>query len=251
MENLLELINNNNFDEIIKIKDFTTKKINENYIIHLLAIRGNEKGLDFFIKHKSFDINLSNEFGLNIIHLLFKYGWDSLAEKYYKMFPELLSNVDDDIYIPLTYCLDRFETFVECFKFMKKNKDILIKDILNNVSVYNDNIILLLIKKSKNKEDDIYLKFLIENIDIIEFNKPRVSPVLIFCILNDKTILAKYFIENNKGLKDKNYYHLLPINIACGKNNIEIVKILLDKNSDIEYGGLDNDYLPLNIVIKI
>ena len=94
MEEILELINNNKFEDIIKIKDFNKIKLNENYLIHLLAIRGNQEGLDFFIKNKSFDVNISNDLGLNIIHLLFKYGWDDLAQKYYKILPDLLTNID-------------------------------------------------------------------------------------------------------------------------------------------------------------
>jgi len=249
MENILELINNNNFEEILKIKDFDTLKIDDNNIFHLMAIRGNESGLDFFIKNKSFDINISNEFGYNIIHLLFKNGWDKLAEKYYKMFPELLYNLDNILYSPIFYCIDRFDSFLNCFNFIKKKNESNLLNILNDVSIKNNNIITLLINKSKNKEDDIYVKFLIENINFIEFKKPKISPVLIYCILNNKTLLAKYFINNNKGLHDKNNLYLLPINIACGKNNIDIVKMILDKDSDITYGGLDNDYLPLNIAI--
>lgn len=253
MDNILELINDNNFEKIIKIKDFNKIKINDNNIIHLLAIRGNELGLDFFINYKEnkdFDINIANDSGFNILHLLFNNGWDKLAEKYYEQFPELLYNIDNNICAPLVYCIDRFETFLKCFTFMERYKKSEIQNILNNVSITNYNIIILLIKKSKNKEDDPYKQFLFDIIDLIDFEKPKSSPVLIYSILNNKTILAKYFIKNEKGIENKNLLYILPLNVACGKNNIEIVKMILEINPNIEYGGLDNDYLPLNIAIN-
>ncbi len=245
MEEILELINNNKFEDIIKIKDFNKIKLNENYLIHLLAIRGNQEGLDFFIKNKSFDVNISNDLGLNIIHLLFKYGWDDLAQKYYKILPDLLTNIDKDLYYPIRYCIDRFDTFLQCFNFMKKNKD-----VLNNVSLMNDNIVIKLIKKSKNDEKDVYLNFLKDNINLIDFDKPKFAPPLIFSIYAEKNILSKIFIENNKGIDIKNDKYQLPISMAVSKNNIEITKLLLKKGSDIIYGGLDNEFLPLNIAIN-
>jgi hypothetical protein len=250
MEEILELINNNKFEDIIKIKDFNKIKLNENYIIHLLAIRGNQEGLDFFIKNKLFDLNISNDLGLNIIHLLFKYGWDDLAQKYYKILPDLLTNIDKDLYYPICYSVDRFDSFLECFNFMKKNKDILIKDILNNVSLLNDNIIIKLIKKSQDNDKDVYLNFLKDNMGLINFDKPKFSPPLTLLIYQDKNILSKYFIEHNMGIHSKSNDFQLPISTAVSKNNIEITKLLIKKEVDIIYGGLDNEFLPLNIAIN-
>jgi ankyrin repeat protein len=248
MTNILELINDNKFDDILKIKDYDKIKINDNNIIHLLAIRGNDKGLDYFIKHKSFDINIGNNNGSNILHLLFQNGWDDLCEKYYKLFPDLLFAYDENIYVPLVYTIERFDVFNKCLQFMKKHSDNnKINDILNEVNLSNTNIISLLIDKTSNNK---YTNFLESNYDIIDFDKPKKSPILIYCIENKKDNLAKYFIEKNKGLESKNSLYLLPINIAAGYNNIDIVKLLLDKSQDISYGGLDNDYLPLSVAIN-
>ena len=87
-------------------------------------------------------------------------------------------------------------------------------------------------------------------IDLIDFSKPKKNPILIGCIENKLTNIAKVFIKNNKGLTNKNFMFLLPINVASSMNNIELVKLILEKNDDISYGGLDNEYLPLNIAIN-
>lgn len=247
MESILKYLNDNKFEEIIKIKDYETFNNNNYNILHLLSIRGNEMGMNFFLK-KNPELNKSNIYGQNIIHLLFKFGWDDLAEKYYKKFPYLLCLFDTNIELPILYCVDRFETFIKCFNFIKfqENKNII--EILNNVSFYNENLFINLIKNSNNK--DKYYNFITENIDLIDFDKPKISPILIYSIKNNKDELSKYFIKNKKGINSKNNIYLLPINIACIKNNIDIVKLLLNENNDIGYGGVNNDKLPFTIAIN-
>jgi hypothetical protein len=246
MEDILRYLNDNKFEEIIKIKNYNTIRIDDNNILELLAIRGNEKGIDFFIKDKLFDINKGNINGQNIIHLLFRYGFDKLAEKYYKLYSNLLFHFDSDIYLPIIYCIDRFDTFSKCFDYMIKiNKDI---DIYNNVSIFNDNLFSKIIDQNENKEK--YSELLIKNIDLIDFEKPKMSPILIQSIKLNRTDLIEYFIKNNKGIDIKDYAYLLPINIASQNNNINVVKLILEKNDNIGYGGINNEYLPLNIAIN-
>lgn len=246
MEHILKYLNDNNFEEIVKIKNYNTYITDGNNILHLLAIRGNEKGLDYFLSSNP-ELNETNSMGHNIIHLLFKNGWDDIAKKYYTKYTELLYTHDKDLKLPISYSVDRYNTFIDCFKYMKKHDDTNISEILNNVSNYNDNIIINIIKLS---DDDKYYKFIVDNLDLIDFDKPKINPVLIYCIINDKNKLSTFFIEHKKGISSKNYMYLLPINIACTKNNINIVKLLLDNNKDINYGGVNNIYLPFNIAIN-
>jgi len=249
MENILELINNNKFSEIIKIKNYNEYKLNENNILHLLAIRGNQEGIDFFIDN-NFDYIKANHEGNNIIHLLFENGWDNVAEYFYKKYPELLEKFNKNLELPIKFCINRYDTFIECYNFIinkKENKKQNIFNLFNYVSYYSDNIILDIIDKYKDKK---YFDFIKDNLDLIDFTKPKRNPVLMYCIQNKYEEMAELFIQNNKGLDAKNNMFLLPINVACSNNNINIVKLILDKNSDISYGGLDNEYLPVNISIN-
>jgi hypothetical protein len=197
-KDLLELLNHNEFKKIIEAKNLHDIIIEDNYVIHLLAVRGNEAGIDFFIKNK-IDVTYTNYRGQNIIHILFKYGYDDLAEKYYKLYPELLNKLDNDITLPFFYCIDRFSNFEKCFKFMKK-QDYDIKKLLNIVSVFNDNIVTRLIifsEKNNNIQQD-YIKFLTDNLDLLNFELPQKNPLLIYAIMTDKDDVAKIFIENKK-----------------------------------------------------
>jgi hypothetical protein len=246
MDEILNLLNNNQFDKLFKISNILEIKLEENNILHLLAIRGNEKGLDYFIK-QNIDITIGNLYGSNIIHLLFKNGFDELAEKYYKQFPELLNKFDNDLILPIFYCIDRFDVFNKCLKTMKDNK-FDIYTLINTVSTFSENIITRLIDLSDDKQ---YLDYIKHNIDMINFNLPAKNPILIYSIFNNKTNCAKLFINHKKGIDIKNdNYFLLPLNVACGKNNLEIVKLLLKNDDNLTYGGVENDYLPINIAIN-
>lgn len=248
-ENILKLLNNNKYEDIMKIKNFEEIFIEENNIFHLLIIRGNENGIDYFIK-SDYDPYTTNLKGQNIIHLLFKNGFDELAHKYYKKYPDMLSKYDNDIVIPIFYCVDRLNVFKKCIDFMNKQK-YNIKELINTVSVYGDNIITRLIDFSYNENIPItdYINFIKENLELIDFSFPSKSPPLIYAIETNKNELAKLFIRHKKGLDNKNYMFLLPLNIACSKNNVDITKLLL-KHNDINYGGPENDYLPTNIAIN-
>ena len=248
-EQLLYLLNNNKFNELIKSENIYDIYIEENNIVHLLAIRGNENGLDFFITNKK-DITITNLRGQNIIHILFKFGYDDLAEKYYKKYNHLLKKFDNDLLLPIFYCCDRYNTFEKCFNFMKKN-DFDLYTLFNTVSFYNENIFTQLIMVSdKIKVNEQYINFLINNINLINFDLPLRNPLCTYAIINNKNNIAKLFIEKNKGLNNKNYMFLLPINIACTNNNLDLVKLILKHNQDITYGGSENEYLPINIAIN-
>jgi len=249
MDNLIDLLNNNKFHDIIKIKDYKDFNLNGNNILHILAIRGNKDGLEYFID-KKLDYDNSNYNGDNILHLLFLNGWDEIAEYFYKIFPDLLEKVNKNLELPITFCTKRYNTFNKCFLFMK-NKQMDLYNLLNIVTYFNDNIITnLILQTKKNIDKDKYIDFLEKNIDFIDFSKPKKEPILIGCITNKLIDIAKIFINNNKGLDNKNYMFLLPINIASSMNNIDLIKLILKKNDDISYGGLDNEYLPLNIAIN-
>lgn len=239
MSDILELINNNKWVSAYnKIKNPTEIILDGNLIIHIAAIRGNKNGIDELIKLGS-DINLTNSDGDNIIHLLFKNGWDEIAKNYYTSYPDLLLKFNTTMSYPISYCIDRIDTFKSCLKYIEKNGNI---SIINKVSLFNDNIVTMLIKKNH----DDYNKILLDLIDKIDFDKPKLNPILISAIeINNK--IAHDFIKNNKGLDIKNSEFLLPINIACKYNRNDIVKEILKINPDITYGGIDNEYLPINI----
>ena len=249
-EYMLKLLNNKEYNKLLEIDNLYDIYIEENKIIHLLAIRGNDEGLDFFIKNDK-DILCTNYKGQNIIHLLFKYGHDDLAEKYYKKYSELLKKFDNELSLPIYYSCDRFNNFEKCFNFMK-NLEFDLYNLLNTVSFFDDNLYtrLLIYSKGKDNININYINFFKKNIDLINFDLPEKNPITLFAVTNNLNEIAKIFIDKEKGLNNKNNMFLLPLNIACSNNNLELVKSILKKDPNITYGGGESDYLPVNIAIN-
>jgi ankyrin repeat protein len=239
MKNIIELINNKKWSNAYsELKNPNELILDDNTILHIAAIRGDKTGIDELIK-LGIDINFTNGEGENILHILFKNGWDDIAEYYYKLYPELLMKINNKLEYPITYCIDRIDIFIKCLNFIKD------KTIINKVSIFNENIVIQLIKKNLPE----YNKAIINLIEYIDFDKPKLNPPLIYAI-EQNNLIAKEFIKRNLGINIKDNEYLIPLNIACNLNNIEIVKLLLKINDDITYGGIDNEYLPVNIAIN-
>jgi ankyrin repeat protein len=242
MTDILELINNKQWELAYKkLKNPTEEILDGNSILHIASIRGDKDGIYKLIKLGA-DINLANSDGDNIIHLLFKNGFDKISQDIYLKYPQLLFKCNSTLLYPIIYCIDRINTFESCLNYIKKNGNI---QIINKVSLFNENIVTMMIKKNNIE----YNKILLELIDDIDFDKPKLQPVLISAIESNNKI-AEDFIKKNKGLDIKNSEYLLPINIASKLNKNDIVKIILEVNSDITYGGIDNEFLPINIAIN-
>jgi hypothetical protein len=91
MENIIELINNDKFEEVYKLLKKENKLnsfiLDKSNILHLCAIRGKEYIFEL-IKDKNIDIYLSNGRGENILHLLLRNGWDKIALEIVKIYPK-------------------------------------------------------------------------------------------------------------------------------------------------------------------
>ena len=229
--------------------------INDNNILHICASRGMLEELILIIKiynKEKIDIGIKNNNGDNILHLLFKNGYDEIYIKITntrKLISDtkniyLLSDFNNMNETPLFYCLDRKIIFKLLDIYEKNNK----MNIINIVNNNGYNIVTKLIDKTDNNNK--YYDLITKITKHIDFSQPKTLPILMYSIFNNKTDISIYFIKHKLGINDKNTLRLLPINIACMSNNILIVKEILKVNDDIRTGGLDNTFLPINIAIK-
>jgi hypothetical protein len=252
MENIIELINNDKFEEVYKIlkkehklNDFIIDKSN---ILHLCAIRGKEYIYEL-IKDKIIDIYLSNGRGENILHLLLRNGWDKIALKIVNIYPDLLNYQNMINMYPIMYAVERKNILKGIINIILKHKDFI--EQINVVTQENKNLITRLID--------------IDNLEIIErlikhinFNIPKNMPILMYAILNKKTKIVNKLIEINPQncINIHNELNMFPIHTALTIQSYEITKKLLESKDfdmkNLEHGiSINNLYLPLNMALDI
>ena len=249
MEKIIELLNNNKIDSaynILKKKSKLNEYIlDKNNLIHICAIRGKEEILNL-LEDKKIDKFLSNGRGDNILHLLLKNGWDIMAITITKLYPELLDYINFYKVYPISNCIDRIDILIKLIEIIIKNK---YTDQIN-VSDINGTTFVNKIISQKNKNLNLFE--LIE--PYIDFNLPKSNPVLIHTILTKQIELAKRFIKKDKGINIPNLFYLYPIHAALSIESEELIELMLKsksfKSELLDYGGLQNNYLPLNMCLK-
>lgn len=264
MDNIIELINNNNFDKAYDILNKKTKLnefiVDKNNILHICAIRGNEK-IFKLLKDNKIDKFLSNGRGENVLHLLFRNGFDKMGLKVAEAYPDLLDYVNSHKIYPVINCIDRINTLEKVLEIIISKKYF---HQINSLDINDNNLISIII--SKNNKDYLKIIKLVEK--YIDYTLPKTKPVLIYSILNKNLTLVKYFIEKDNGIDIPNVINLYPIHAALnigsngsniGSNgsigSIEIIEDILNSKSFkpelLNYGGPSNNYLPLNMCLSM
>jgi len=230
---MLKLINDNKWDKALE-------KLNGNYfneinnkktLFHYACIRGNEKIIDFYLNLKSTLIFKSDNDGNTGCHLLAINGFDDLVINIVKQEPEFLNlkNKQDKFiynYVP------------KVIKIMKQY------DQLNNLNyVRHDGKTFLLDLIDNNKD-------LLEY-DYLNFDLPSHMPVLMYAISTYKyDICLKLLDMPNINVNIISTEQFTPLIMSIIHNQYDIVKKLIDKNADINYGGQENKNIPLIICLK-
>ena len=191
MENIIELINNDKFEEAYKILKKEDKLnifiLDKSNILHLCAIRGKEYIFEL-IKDKEIDIYLSNGRGENILHLLLRNGWDKIALKIVNIYPDILNYQNMINMYPILYVVEREKTLDKLIDIILKHKDFI--EQINVVTQDNKSLITKLI-------DNDNLKIIEKLIKYINFNIPKNMPILMYAILNKKDRIVNKLIEMN------------------------------------------------------
>ncbi len=251
MDNIIELINNNNFD---KAYDILAKKsklneyiIDNNNLLHICAIRGKEE-IFKLIKDKKVDKYLSNGRGENILHLLFRNGFDKIGLQIAESNPDLLDFTNSQKSYPVINCIDRINTLEKVLHIIVSNKYFY---QINTLDSHDNNLVSIIISKNNNE----YLRIIKLIEKYIDYSLPKTKPVLIHSILNKNFNMASYFIEINKGIDIPNVIQLYPIHAALNIQSPELVEEIIKSKSFkpnlLNYGGPQNNYLPLNMCLSI
>lgn len=251
MEKIIELINNNKIEKAVDILNKKSKLneyiVDNNNILHLCAMRGNDI-IFKLLKNKKIDKTLSNGRGENILHLLFRYGFDKIGLEISYTYHELLDYINLNKSYPLINTVDRLNTLDKLLEIIISNK---YEYQINSVDINESNLIQKIILKNEKK----YLNLIKKIEKFIQYDLPKTKPVLINCIINKNFYFAKYFIKIGKGINIPNLINLYPIHSALNIESENISELLLkSKYFDsklLNNGGIVNNFLPLNLCLNL
>jgi hypothetical protein len=242
MENIIALINSNKWNDALNILDNVFTPISEgNTLFHFAGMRGNIELINYLVKENYEGIMLPNNDGNTGCHLLAINAYDEILYTVCELLPKILKLRNNDNKLILHCVISRHDIFTKIFTLMTvlnmhkyimleyaKGRNILFDAIDNN---YADII------------NDI-LTFSC-NIDIPISYSPVAYAI---STMHDEIALKMVISEKfNVNMRLKN--RKTPFILAILKNNHDLVNTMIKHDADINYGGDENDYIPINIAM--
>ena len=244
----LELINKNKWSEVLKQTQPIFKSFQDGKnLFHYACIRGKKSVIRHFLKLKSSDIFFSDFDGNTGAHFLALSGYDEILLNIAKYEPKFLKIKNNNDQFVFNMLINRPKTLLNLIKIMEKKSML---DYLDYIRYDGKTLLIDLINivgKSNNTEYyEIFKK-------IKRYDIPKTHLPLNYTIAKGYTKLAKFFIENIN--IDFNFYDEMlftPLILAILNKNIEIARLILKQpNININYGGVENKYVPLILIIKL
>ena len=241
---ILNLINKKNWEtiekKIIDKKFNINKKIhNGNYLIHYIGLNNNENLFDV-ISNKKYNINIAqlNDDGDTVGHIAAKFGYYNLLKKIVKKKPQILNKIDNNGNTILNLIYNNKRLLEYFFNNYKKNINSI--DNINN----KGNTILL-----HNINDNNYeiIKLLADN--GANLNHPKHYPPIIAATDSNKLRIVKLLKKKGANINTKDKTYTTAFTISVIKKNKEIAEYLLKSNVDHSYIGGESDDNPITISI--
>jgi len=243
MEKIINLINNNNFNELNKI--IREPLINNNYLIHIATINNKINLIKYLINKDKELIKLVNNDNETYIHLALKYGYYDIIKESIDIYPEIL-NIIDNNNNTILHILD--PNLILYNELIIKYLDLIDFNIINNekFTIFHHNI-----NNSISKNDLVFknIKIIIEKIDI---NYPKINPPIIYTIIKKKRHIIDLLLERKElDINIINNQYINPLIIAVELNDIKTIKKIIEKdNLDINYSGINEDLNPYIIALN-
>ena len=214
--------------------------------IFIACIQNDIKKIKYLIKKNKNFIYLSDNDGNTIGHLCAIYKFYDLLIKILNIYPKLITFINNKGK-SIIHLVDDYDTLSKIIDIALYNEYF---DELNIIQYDGKSLLINLLDKL---QDFRYLKIIKKLLDVdIRLDIPVDSPPLSYYMDNNPnhevtSLLLEAGADPNQ--KDKNGKN--PLIIAILNNvDINIIKLLLDYNADINYAGPEDKYLPLNIALN-
>jgi ankyrin repeat protein len=253
MDEILNLINNNEWDkayEILKKNNKLYEPItNGKNLFHFACVRGNKNIFKKLLNSENAKILLSDNDNNSGAHFLAINGFDELLYNLCKINKEFLKLKNNEDKTVIDYLLDRNDILIKIFDLIEKYKFF---DIINYARFNDTSFITDIIDKlNDNSLDNTKMKIL-ENKNI-DWSLPKNNPAILYILEQNKINLFNKILEFEivkKYINTISTNHVSPLILLTLKNEYDITKKLLNLGADINYGGYEGGFLPINICIK-
>jgi ankyrin repeat protein len=228
----------------IKLSEIKKTIINGNNLLHLAAIRGRADILNFIITKYPELVYIANGEGDTIGHLLIKNGYYEIMKDIVKKHPDILTLVNAKGEIISQAAIDDPLVLGWLIDTMPPEY----KDSYNNLTYEGWTLLLNMIKHTT--ANDVYIdlmsKLIMKGANV---NYPQSNPPLNYATVLNKPNVVKILLNNSAdpNIRDKN--GITPLMRSIMNNNYDITKQLIDHGADINYGGSENDNVPINLAI--
>lgn len=238
MDSIWELVNESKWNEIYKLvkmdMNILMKEYNQNLLLHIICINNCTEIIEHILNTTSILLLKSNKEGENCLHILAKYGYtknlNNILEKHAD-YGNYLNNMNESI---LFYCLINEKVFLTLVS----------KLDVNIISKRDQTCLTLSITLGKHNYVSELLKHKADP------NIPKSNLPLHLAILGNSYDITKTLINNKCDINSYNSQYVTPLLLAIRLKRIEIVKLLIESNVDINKSGLDGTIYPIFVAIK-
>lgn len=245
---IIDLMNAGDWaNAISKTLDIFAPIVNGNNMFHFACIRGNTEVIEQMLKLESIKIYDSNDDGDTGCHLLAKNEWSNILCSTVAKYPKFLKLRNYNNKLVISYTLDNPQLFNKIYEIMDENDYC---KYLNTIDTDDRTVVLDLIDKFQFNNMP-YLNTIQKMCSCnIDMNIPHNSPPLLYAIMHKMNNVAKIMITNcETDVNITNSKFVSPLMVACQQNSIQICSELLKKGANVNYGGAENDYVPINIAV--
>jgi ankyrin repeat protein len=226
---------------IEKLKGTTN---NGNNLMHMACIRGRKDIIEEIISKYPELVYIANKEGDTCAHILIKNGYFEILKEIVSKYPDIITFTNDKGENILQAAIDQPMILAWLIDTMPKKY----KDSYNNLTFEGWTLLLKMLQHTTMQ--DVYIGMITKMLDQgININYPISNPPLIYSAMNNNVVGMKLLLDHgaNPDIRDDN--HITALMRTIMNDNYETTKLLIEHKSDINYGGPENNNLPLNLAI--
>lgn len=226
------------------VKHIKSLTLNGNNFFHIACIRGRDDIVNTMLMKFPELVYVSNNDGDTCVHLLAKNGFYEIMKNIIKKFPDTVTFINNKgETVPQTVVADPV-----ILAWLIDTMPTDYKDSYNNLTYEGWTLLLSMLKHTT--LNDVYVDLMQKLISKgAKLNYPLSKPPLIYASMYSKPDVVNLLLKNGANPNIKDTDNITPIMRSIMNNNYDTTKLLIKYGSNVNYGGPENDNIPINLAI--